>query len=234
MKPFTSRSRQIFLAAWKLASRAVRCLNGRAAVFGLILLAVGLLWGIDRAQSEQPDTSAAKSGQDPLVIDGDGNVTIAGELKVLKTLEVTKAVTASSFARNADKTLLGKKFDNLDVNLKEVQERLNTLDQKLVAVEKQTGEEFVRNYLKTKCRIHIGWGDDCVDNKNCDTKGPNIVRASVPISGGDCIARDGDPAVVRAGCYPKKKGQPPVWAWVNPSGKKFVYTGAMFVSLECK
>ena len=99
MNTFASRSRQILLITWKGSSRALCRLNGRAALFGWILLAAGLLCGIARAQSP-----------DPLVITPDGKVGIGTsnpktELEVnggiaANSVAVAKTVSAKSFAGN--------------------------------------------------------------------------------------------------------------------------------------
>jgi hypothetical protein len=89
MKTFTSATRKVPLATWKLSVGAVRRFNGRAAVLVLILIAVGLVWRIDRAESQQ----SAQPGEDALVISPDGTVTLNSVINLPPTTATAGVIT---------------------------------------------------------------------------------------------------------------------------------------------
>src|SRR6266478_100279 len=84
MKTFITLSRKILsTSAWTPVSRGIRSFKHRAALKCalLVLLALGLLGGIGRAQA-----------QDPLVITPEGKVTVNGPLTATEEIDAKKGL----------------------------------------------------------------------------------------------------------------------------------------------
>ena len=108
MKAIQEAAREIVFATWTGFRCGVRSANGRGIVCGLFLGAVGAIWGVERAVSQQPDQPSA--GADALVVTPKGTVGI-GISDPEKALEVNgeiKATTVSTGTVTAAGTVTAK------------------------------------------------------------------------------------------------------------------------------